>query len=206
MKKILFVALVALAAAAQAELKVAAVNMMELVNFHPRHAGDAKLLKGKESDYQKELDRRREEIEAIEKEFRDAQQEAQNPLLTDKARRDALAKIEEIQKRGMAAQNDYRAKAQELQTDLQKLEADLLRAVSDDIREKLGQFAKDAGYDLIFDVVTTPYVADALNVTDEVLKAMGVDGPKARAEAKREADAAKDKADAAKGAEAAAKK
>ena len=185
MKKILFTALVALSMAASAEMKIATVNMMELVGFHPRHEGDRKLLKGKEADYQKKLDELRESIDGIEKEFRDAQQEAQNPMLTDKAKKETMAKLEEIQKKGLAAQAEYRKSAQDFQMDLQKLEGDLMRAVTGDIREKLEEFAKEGGYDIILDASTTPFAKKELDVTDKVLAAFGVDGAKARAAAKK---------------------
>ena len=186
MKKIVFALAVMAAMAVSAELKVASVNMMELVAFHPRHEDDKKLLKNKDTEYKKRLDEKREAIDKIEKEFRDAQQEAQNPMLTDGAKKSAYAKLEELQKRGIAAQGEYRSMAQDFQSDLQKLETDLLRAITSSIREKVEAFAKDKGYDLILDVTATPYAAKSLDVTDEVLNMFGVDGEAKRAAAKKE--------------------
>lgn len=186
MKKIVFALAVMAAMAVSAELKVASVNMMELVAFHPRHEDDKKLLKNKDTEYKKRLDEKREAIDKIEKEFRDAQQEAQNPMLTDGAKKSAYAKLEELQKRGIAAQGEYRSMAQDFQSDLQKLETDLLRAITSSIREKVEAFAKDKGYDLILDVTATPYAAKSLDVTDEILNMFGVDGEAKRAAAKKE--------------------
>ena len=186
MKKIVFALAVMAAMAVSAELKIASVNMMELVAFHPRHDDDKKLLKNKDAEYKKRLEEKREAIDKIEKEFRDAQQEAQNPMLTDGAKKTAYAKLEELQKRGIAAQGEYRSMAQDFQVDLQKLETDLLRAITSSIREKVEVFAKDKGYDLILDVTATPYAAKSLDVTDEVLKLFGVDGEAKRAAAKKE--------------------
>ena len=177
---------VMVAMAASAELKFASVNMMELVAFHPRHEDDKKLLKNKDAEYKKRLDEKRDAIDKIEKEFREAQQEAQNPMLTDSAKKSAFAKLEDLQKRGIAAQGEYRNMAQDFQSDLQKLETDLLRAITSSIREKLETFAKDKGYDAIFDATTTPYISKSLDVTDEVLKLFGVDGEEKRAAAKKE--------------------
>ena len=188
MKKTVFALAVAAAMAASAELKVASVNMMELVAFHPRHDDDRKLLKSKEADYKKRLDEKREAIEKIEKEFRDAQQEAQNPMLTDNAKKAAFAKLEDIQKRGIAAQGEYRSAGQDFQADLQKLEADLMRAITSSIHEKIEAFAKEKGYDLILDAAATPFVAPELDATDDVLRLFGVDGEAKRAEAKKEID------------------
>ena len=192
MKKVLMTLVVMAAMAGSAELKVASGDRVERVTLHPRHEDDRKLLKSKDADYKKRLDEKREAIEKIEKEFRDAQQEAQNPMLTENAKKIAFAKLEDLQKRGIAAQGEYRNAAQEYQADLQKLETDLMRAVTSSIRDKIEEFAKQKGYDVILDVTTTPYVAKSLDVTDDVLRLFGVDGEAKRAEAK------KDKAEQAK--------
>ena len=193
MKKTVFALAVLAAMAASAELKVASVNMMELVAFHPRHEDDKKLLKGKDADYKKRLDEKRESIDKIEKEFREAQQEFQNPMLTDKAKKDAFGKLEDLQKRGIAAQSEYRSMVQDFQADLQKLEADLLRAITSSIREKVEEFAKDKGYDIILDATATPYVSKSIDVTDDVLALFGVNGESKRAAVKKEMEEEKSK-------------
>ena len=186
MKKVVFALAVVASMVVSAELKVASVNMMELVAFHPRHDDDKKLLKGKEADYKARLDEKREAIDKIEKDFREAQQEAQNPMLTDAAKKATFEKLESLQKRGLAAQSDLRNAAQDYQMELQKLESDLMRAITSSIREKIEDFAKKEGYDVILDVTTTPYIGKGLDVTDAVLKLFGVDGEAKRAEAKKE--------------------
>ena len=186
MKKIVFVLAAAAAMAVQAELKIASVNMMELVAFHPRHDDDMKLLKGKDADYKKRLDEKRAAIDRIEKEFREAQQDAQNPMLTDNAKKQAFAKLEDIQKRGLAAQSELRAAAQDYQNDLQKLETDLMRAITASIREKVEKYAGEKGYDAILDAAAMPYVSKTIDVTDDILGLFGVDGKAKRAEAKKE--------------------
>ena len=107
-------------------------------------------------------------------------------MLTENAKKIAFAKLEDLQKRGIAAQGEYRNAAQEYQADLQKLETDLMRAVTSSIRDKIEEFAKQKGYDVILDVTTTPYVAKSLDVTDDVLRLFGVDGEAKRAEAKKD--------------------
>ncbi len=186
MKKIVFALAVMAAMAVSAELKIASVNMMELVAFHPRHDDDKKLLKSKDAEYKKRLEEKRDAIDKIEKEFREAQQEAQNPMLTDSAKKLAYAKLEDLQKRGIAAQGEYRSSAQDYQADLQKLETDLLRAITSSIRETIESFAKDKGYDVVLDATTTPYISKSVDVTDDVLKLFGVDGEAKRAAAKKE--------------------
>ena len=129
MKKVLMALVVMAAMAASAELKIASVNMMELVTFHPRRADDSKLLKSKDAEYKKRLDEKRDAIDKIEKEFREAQQEAQNPMLTDAAKKATFEKLESLQKRGLAAQSDLRNARLCLE---RSLPADLRLALGDD--------------------------------------------------------------------------
>ena len=64
--------------------------------------------------------------------------------------------------------------------DLQDLEGRLLKTTTDDLRKRINKFAEENGYDLILDTNAVPYAKPAYSVTDELLKAMGVDPGKAR--------------------------
>ena len=200
MKNLVFAVAVALAGALAAEVNIASVDMMDLVSLHPRHEADAKMLRDTESRYQKELDAIRAEIEACATTCRDIQTEAQNPMLAAKAKEDAVKRFDEAQQKGMAAQAAYRDKAQGFQRELSELEAGFMRAITESIREAAKKVAAEKGYDFVLDRAAVPFATEKSDVTDEVLKALGVDPAKARAErdAKRAgADAKKDAAPAA---------
>jgi Skp family chaperone for outer membrane proteins len=76
---------------------------------------------------------------------------------------------------------------QKLQRELGDLDARLLRQVTGDIREVLTKYAQEAKVSIILDGTTIAYFDPKLEVTDEVLKRMGVD-PKLRKEAQEKAD------------------
>ena len=63
--------------------------------------------------------------------------------------------------------------------DLQALEGRLLKATTEDLRKRINAFAESEGYDLIVDATAAPFSKKELDVTPEILKAMGVDPEKA---------------------------
>ena len=183
------VAVAAMAATALADLKVATVNMMELVKFHPSYENNKSLLTGTEKDYKKRIDKMNAELDAIQSEGKQKMEEAQNPMIAAAAKAKIEKELMAIQNRYVEKQQKLRAEAMRVQQDLQDLEARLLKTQTDDIRKHVDAFAKKGGYDLIFDSAATIYFNGSLDVTDEILKVMGVD-PKA-ARAKKAADEGK---------------
>ena len=61
------------------------------------------------------------------------------------------------------------------QQDLQDLEGRLLKATTEDLREKINAFAAANKYDLIVDITAAPFASEKLDVTPAILKSMGVD-------------------------------
>ena len=90
------------------------------------------------------------------------------------------------------ADRDLRQEMQKLQRELGDLDSRLLRQVTGDIRDVLSKYAQEGKFTLVLDGTTMAYFDPKLEVTDDVLKRMGVD-PKVRKEAKEKAE--KDKAD-----------
>lgn len=195
----LLAALVA-AGAVVAEEKTAVVNMVDLVRFHPNRERDRKLMQDTEKEYQSKLDKQRDRFEQLRDEYEKAVKEARSPVLNDKARSEAEDKAMKHRDVLAEAERDLYEQRQKLQRDLSELDTRLLRQVTGDIREVLTKFAQEKGYGMVFDMTTMAYADPKLDMTDEVLKRMGVD-PKVRKEAE-----AKDKAKQQAAAAAAAKK
>ena len=59
--------------------------------------------------------------------------------------------------------------------------------MTNDIRETITKYAKESKVSIVMDASTLAYHDPKLDVTDDVLKRMGID-PKVRKEAKEEAD------------------
>jgi len=189
MKKLtMMVAAMAAALTAVAEMKVGTVNMVDLVRLHPDHDKNRTLVKTTDTDYKAKLDAKQDELKEIADEGKKAQSDLQNPMLSTQARADAQKKLEGIQQRFLSEQQDLRQMATRFQTDLSELESRLIKLETDDIREKISAYAKAHGYDFIADGSMLAFSKESYDVTDEILKAMGVDPAKRK---EKKADAGK---------------
>ena len=192
MKKIMLMAAMAAALTVAAEVKIGTVNMVDLVRLHPNHESNRTLVKTTDSEYKAKLDAKQDALKEIAEEGKKAQSDLQNPMLSTQARATAQKKLESIQKRFLDGQQEMRLMATRFQNDLGELESRLIKLETDDIRAKISAYAKENGYDFIADYTVLAFANEAFDVTDEILKAMGVDP------AKRKVKKEKAKADAGK--------
>jgi Skp family chaperone for outer membrane proteins len=170
-----------------AQEKTAVVNMVDLVRFHPSRERDRKLMQDTEKEFQAKLDKQRDRFEELRDEYEKAVKEARNPALNEKARAEAEDKAVKHRDVLAEADRDLRQEMQKLQRDLGDLDARLLRQVTGDIRDILTKYAQETKTSIILDGTTMAYFDPKLDVTDEVLKRMGVD-PKLRKEAQEKAE------------------
>ena len=188
MKQMMVMLAAALAATVMmAQEKTAVVNMVDLVRFHPSRERDRKLMQDTEKEFQAKLDKQRDRFEELRDEYEKALKEARNPALNEKAKAEAEDKAMKHRDVLAEADRDLRQEMQKLQRELGDLDARLLRQVTGDIREVLTKYAQEAKVSIILDGTTIAYFDPKLEVTDEVLKRMGVD-PKLRKEAQEKAD------------------
>ena len=188
MKKLAFGLSLAAVLCASAELKIATVNMVDLVKYHPNHESNKALVKSTDKDYKEKIDRQQDAVKAIADEGKKIQADLMNPMLSANAKADGQKKLEDVQKRFLAAQQELRASAQHFQGELTDLETRLLKLETEDIRAKINAYAKENGYDIIADATMLAFARESLDVTDEILRAMKVD-PAKRKEKKATADA-----------------
>ena len=188
MKKILMGIALAAAVCASADMKIGTVNMVDLVRLHPNHESNKALVKSTDKDYKAKLDRQQEPAKAIADEGKKVQADLMNPMLSASAKTEAQKKLEDVQRRFLAAQQELRSAAQHYQGELTDLETRLLKIETEDIRAKINAYAKANGYDIIADSTMLAFSRESIDVTDEILKAMNVD-PAKRKEKKSVADA-----------------
>ena len=200
----LMLAAVLAATMMMAQEKVAVVNMVDLVRFHPSRERDRKLMQDTEKEFQAKLDKQRDRFEELRGDYEKAVKEARNPALNEKAKAEAEDKAMKHRDVLSEADRDLRQEMQKLQRELGDLDSRLLRQVTGDIREVLTKYAQETKYGMILDGTTMAYFDPKLDVTDEILKRMGVD-PKLRKEAKEKAEKAEKEAVSAKAAPAAKK-
>lgn len=184
MKKSVLFAALSIALAAAADMKVASVDMLVLARNHPNYDSNKALLVSTEKDYQKKLDAIKSELEKIQDEGKKLAEQARSPMLAAAAKQKIEKDLVDIQNRFLGGQQRLRAEAMRSQQDLQDLEARLLKTTTSDLRKRIGKYAEKNGYDFIFDSNAAPYAKKTYDVTDAVLREMGVDPAEAKREGK----------------------
>ena len=178
MKRMVMGLCVAAALVAGAEMKFATVNLETLVKNHPNHESNRTLVKSTADDYRKKMEARQEQAKALVEEGKKLQSDWQNPMLSASAKADLQKKLDGIQRKLFAAQQEMRADDQHYQEELADLQQRLFKIEKKDVEAKIAAFAKTQGYDMIIDVAACGFSKPELDVTDAILKAMGVEKPK----------------------------
>ena len=189
MKKTIIALSIVSSLAAFADLKVGTVNMIHLVELHPTHESNKTLVKSSNDDYKAKLDAKQDALKALLDDARKVYEDMQNPMLSASAKADAQKKLDGMQQKVNAARQDLLRSEQTYRETMNDLETRLLKMETSDIRAKISAYAKEKKFDLIIDSTMAAYANDALDVTDDILRAMKVD-PAKRQELK---DKAKEK-------------
>ena len=186
MKKMMLGMMVLCAATAFGDVKIGTVDMMVLVRNHKNYDTNKKMLQDSEKNYQKELDGMKAELDALQEEGKKVADQGRNPMLAQ-AQKDKIEKeLLDIQNKYVAGQQKLRTKAMESQQKLQEFESMLLKSTTEDIRAAVTKFANDNGYDLIIESTVTAFAKKSFDVTDGILKAMGIDPKYAKGREKDE--------------------
>ena len=180
MKKLVFAITMAAAMAASAEMKLGTVDLMLLVKNHPNYDSNKTLLTSTDKDYQKKLEKIKSEGDSLQGEGRKLMDQMRNPMLTAKAKTDIEKQLGDIQQKLMGIEQRYRSEAVRCRQDLQDLETRLLKTTTDDLRKRIAKYAAANGYDMIFDSNAAAYATKTLDVTDALLKDLGVDPKEAK--------------------------
>ena len=178
MKNVLFASVCLLAAVVSAGVKIGTVNLEVLIKNHPSHESNRTLVKSTADDYRKKMESRQERMKALVDEGKKLQSDWQNPMLSVSAKSDFQKKFEDVQRKLYALQQEMRAEEQRYQEELADLQQRLFKIEKKDVEEKLAEFAKESGYDMILDQAACGYVKPTFDVTDLILKKMGVKSPK----------------------------
>ncbi|MBR4523472.1 MAG: OmpH family outer membrane protein [Kiritimatiellae bacterium] len=178
MKQLLIVATLAMALAANAAGKIGTVDMLKLVRNHSSYDPNKTLLTETQKDYQKKIDRMKDEIDSLQEEGKKLTEQARNSMLSAAAKAKIEKNLEDVQTKYITAQQRFRSEAMRSEQELADLEQRLLKATTEDLQGKLKAFAEKEGYDLIVNVTACPYASPSMDVTVAVLKEMGVEGDK----------------------------
>ena len=175
MKKMMFALALTTAMAASAEMKLGTVDMMLLVKNHPNYESNKTLLESTDKDYQKKLEGIKAEGDKLQDEGKKLMEQMRNPMLTAKAKADAEKELGDLQQKLMGMEQRYRNEAMRCRQDLQDLEGRLLKTTTDDLRKRINKYAEANGFDLVIDQTAAAFAKKSFDVTDDLLKGMGID-------------------------------
>ena len=181
MKRTVIALSIAMSIAAFADLKICTVNMIHLVELHPTHESNRALVKSSNDDFKSKLDEKQDALKAMIDDARKTYDDMQNPMLSASAKADAQKKLDAMQQKVNAARQDLIRSEQNYRETMNDLETRLLKMETSDIRAKISAYAKEKKFDLIIDSTMAAYANDALDVTDDILRAVKVDPAKRKA-------------------------
>lgn len=183
MKKFMILAAVAIAAMpAFAQTKIAVVDMEKVILAHPQTQINKETLVKKQKSFEADRDIKRDRIKEMYKNLSDIMKEANNEALSETIRKAKIEEARDVDKKIRTEEQDLRRLVDDLQGQLQKMEFELFSAVMDDVSAEIKKIAEKGKYDLILDksgfragapVTIVAYSSDELDITEEVVKAVG---------------------------------
>ena len=163
-----------------ADVKIGTVDMMLLVRNHKSYEGNKAYLTETEASCKRKLDAMKTGLQSLQDEGRKLADELRNPMLADASKKSLENRLVDIQNRFIKQQQEMRNEALRAEQELSETEARLLRIQAKDIKDIITKFSEKEGYDLILDGSAALYAKKTCDVTDGILKQMGVDPAKAR--------------------------
>lgn len=180
MKKLILSAFAVVAAlSCTADTRIAVVDMLMLVRNHPDYNSNKEIVLSTQKNCNKRVEAVKSEAEELQKEGKKLSEEYRNPMLSSSAKAKIESELASIQQRLYALQQRYASEAANAQRELQDLESVMLKKQTDSIRAKIEVIADREGYSIVADKNSLCYYRKSLDITDAVLKELGVDPAKA---------------------------
>lgn len=179
------VTLCALVATAQAELKVATVNVTELYTLFYKRFDTEVRLKEQEAQIKAEIKQREDKLRALEEEDQKIQKKYDPSL--------AEAQVKKLRDQHNIKMNEIQAARQELQTYVQRRSLAFkelfrrdMQVLFTEVQQTISDIAAQNAYDIVLDSSATngttgikvfPYVKASFDITPEVLKKLNAGAP-----------------------------
>jgi len=173
-------------AAAQAEAKIAVVDMAELVKAHPKTKEDRAILEKQAEQYRTEQIAMLKKLKKLKEEYLEAGEEARSKALSEQARAEKKAALGDKRVELMEYEKEVRESLRRREKLLAGQERRMLERIVDRIRGEIVGYIKGKGYTLVLDrsalgVTGMPLVVHAEprdDITDAVLKRIEALAPK----------------------------
>ena len=160
------------------DIEIAQATPMKPIAEIARTAGIDESLLEPYGKYKAKLDAKQDALKALLDDARKIYDDTQNPMLSVSAKAEAQKKLDGMQQKVNAARQELLRSEQNYRETMNDLETRLLKMETSDIRAKISAYAKEKGLDLVIDSTMAAYANDALDVTDDILRAMNVDPAK----------------------------
>ncbi len=165
-----------------AEVKIATVDMEEVILSHPQTQENKARLLEMQKEFEGQRDALRDKIKGLYKDYGILAKEAGNEALSEMARNKKVNEARDLEQTIKQNESDLRSMVGDLQRKLQDKELLLFDNVMSDIKFAINALVKDGSYDLIIDksamragapVPVIMYAKDNLDITDTIIKAIG---------------------------------
>ncbi len=178
-------ALCAFAATAQAEMKVASVNMQELYKSYHKRFDAEKRLGEQKAAVEKEIAQRAEKIKAMAEELNKIRQQV-DPSLSDAAKQKIQAEFSTKLNTAQAAEQEFTSFRQHRQVAFQEMQKHEILIILQDIQQQVDEAASKDNYDLVIDSGAVapplgtkifPFVKKSYDITPELMKKINAGAP-----------------------------
>lgn len=154
---LLCVALVIAACVAQAQVKVAIVNIQKAIL-------DSDEIKKASAQVEAKYKPRQDELQKLQSDLQSIEQQLNSGKLTQQAAAD-------LQAQGQRKQRDAQRLSDDLQQDFDRDRQDILGKATQKMQEIVKKLAEEKGYDVVIDVSQAVYFKPALEITADALAA-----------------------------------
>lgn len=172
--------LAATAISAEAQSKVASVDMKKLFNGSWRFKQSSTILEDRKMSHRKELKSMSDELDKVSKEYKQLLEQANDPLISaderEKRKTAASTKSKDVNNAKVALEQYQRT----AESNLVELEQRLSTNLIADIQKKVSAKAKAGGYSAVINTAATEvvvYADPAGDLTEAVLKDLNADAP-----------------------------
>jgi outer membrane protein len=156
---------------------VAVVDLDELYRLHPSTASDNKLLEQTVKDFRAESDELRQKLETLQEDFEKVRKEADDPALSEKARKTAQERVAKTRDALVAANRAAGEKMQSRQEQVNDMRNRMLKKTLGELREVVGKYAEEHKIQVVLPANQTVFSDKAIDITDAILKQMNIQRP-----------------------------
>ena len=181
LKLLAVAAFAAVAATAQAQVKVSVVDMAKVFDAHYKTADYGAKLQSDEQKAQEEVEKMSKDLNATIEEFKKAQEEVNSPMLNKEAKAKAEDKAKQIYASGQKKEQDIQQFIGQTRQSIQQRVQNFRGVLIEEISKVATEIAKRRGANLLLDKGSTIFADGSFDITDEVIKEVNKDRPAAPA-------------------------